>query len=204
MLTKESLVEILKNYSLDNNEIIKKSLQIAQNAHEGQKRDDGSDYLEAHIYPLAQSVVYRYHKEQDIIFLLSTIILHDVLENSDTKVSELQYQVGDEITDMVLKLTKTPEENAHELPQMTKMMMNKRYIDRIKMGNKEIVVLKLEDRLANLISTNKKAVDNKPEKYKRYMLETRELFFPLARSIKNGIDYENLLLHEVERIEKLL
>lgn len=204
MLTKKSLLKILKKNSLEENEIITKSLEIAENAHEGQKRDDGSDYLEAHIYPLAESIIKRYSNKPNFIFLLSTIILHDVLENSDTKISELQYMVGDDVADMVLKLTKTPEENAHELPQMTKMLMNKRYIDRVRQSSQEIVVLKLEDRIENLVSTSKKAIELRPEKYRRYTLETRELFIPLAKQINNGIDYEGMLIKEIKRIEKIL
>jgi len=204
MLTKESLLEILKSAQLDENEIVKRSLIIAEKVHKDQKRDDGAGYLENHIYPLAKTIVERYSSEKNIIVLLCAIILHDVLENSDMTREELQEEVGDDITKIVFALTKSPEENSHELPQSAKLQMNKRYVERIKNCDRWIIILKLEDRLENLISTSKKAVELRPDKYERYILETEEVFLPLTEQVKTVTDYNGLIREQLFRIQSLL
>lgn len=199
----KELINSLKQISLENNSTIKSALEIAQRAHKDQLRDNGSSYLEGHIYPIALSVINRHKDSDNLVTLVSCALLHDVLEDSDIPESEMRKVMGNEITDIVKILTKSPKENAEGLPQSIKMDMNKVYLNRVMNFNQESIILKLEDRLQNLECTTKESILNKPEKFQRYIIETEKLFVPLARKINNHIPYEKLLKEETERVRKL-
>lgn len=203
MSKQKELINSLKQISLKNNSTIKSALGIAQRAHKDQLRDNGNSYLEEHVYPIALSIINRYKDSDNLVTLVSCALLHDVLEDSDTPESEMRKIMGDEITDIVKILTKSSEENAEGLSQSVKMDMNKVYLNRVMNFNQESIILKLEDRLQNLSCITEMSHLLKPDKYKRYIIETEKLFVPLARKINNHIPYEKLLKEETERVKKL-
>ncbi len=121
MLKQEDLLKKLKQVSQDSNTLIISALEIAQQAHKDQLRDNGTSYLEEHIYPIAISVLNRYKDDSKLDVLLCSALLHDVLEDSDYKESDMKKRVGDEITNIVKNLTKSEEENASGLSEDIKM-----------------------------------------------------------------------------------
>lgn len=203
MLKRDELINSLKQISLESNPVIQSALDIAQSAHKDQLRDNGSSYLEEHIYPIAISILNRYKGDKEIVTLLSSAILHDVLEDSDYKESDMRERVGDNITNIVKKLTKSEEENASGQSEDIKMKMNGIYLERVTNSNRETIIIKLEDRLQNLSCITEKSYLLKPEKYKRYIIETEKLFIPLTNKIETDINYKQLLLDEIKRVEDL-
>jgi len=199
----DELVYLLKQISLDSNQVIKSALDIAQTWHKDQLRDNDSSYLEEHIYPIAISVLNRYKNDEQVVTLVSSAILHDVLEDSDYKESDMRERVGDEITDIVKNLTKSKDENASGLPEDIKMKMNGIYLERVINSNRETIIIKLEDRLQNLSCITEKSHLIKPEKYKRYITETETLFIPIAHNLNTHINYEKLLKEEIKRVKEL-
>ncbi len=203
MLKRDELINSLKQISLDSNPVINSALEIAQSAHKNQLRDNGSSYLEEHIYPIAISVLNRYKDDKEVVTLISSAIIHDVLEDSDYKESNMRERVGDKITDIVKNLTKSQEENASGLSEDIKMKMNGIYLDRVINSNRETIIIKLEDRLQNLSCITDKTHLLKPDKYKRYIIETESLFIPLTYKLKEAVNYKQLLQDEIERIKVL-
>ena len=203
MLKETELLKKLKHISLDSNPLIISALEIAQTGHKDQLRDNGGSYLEEHIYPIALSVLKRYTDDSKLETLLCCALLHDVLEDSDYKESDMRERVGNEITDIVKNLTKSEEENASGLSEDIKMEMNGRYLKRVINSNRETIIIKLEDRLQNLSCITKKSHLIKLEKYKRYIIETEKLFIPLTYKLEDSLNYKQLLLDEIKRIEKL-
>lgn len=203
MLKQEELLKKLKQISQDSNPLIISALEIAQTAHKGQLRDNGSSYLEEHIYPIALSVLNRYKDDSKLDVLLCSGLLHDVLEDSDYKESDMRKRVGDEITDIVKNLTKSEEENASGLSEDIKMKMNGVYLKRVTNSNRETIIIKLEDRLQNLSCITQTTHLLKPDKYKRYIIETELLFIPLTLNLETHIDYKKLLIREMVRVRKL-
>lgn len=203
MSKREELINALEEISLKNNSTIKSALEIAQKAHKDQLRDNGSSYLEEHIYPIALSIINRYKNSDNLITLLACALLHDVLEDSEITESEMRKIMGDEITEIVKVLTKSPKENAEGIPQSKKMVMNGIYLKRVINSTQESIILKLEDRLQNLTCITEESHLIKPEKYKRYIIETEQLFIPLAKKIDNHIPYERLLKKEITRLRNL-
>ena len=196
MSKRVELINALKKISLENNSTIKSALEIAQKGHKDQLRDNGGSYLEQHIYPIALSIINRYKDSDNLVTLVSCALLHDVLEDTDIPESEMRKTMGDEITDIVKILTKSPEENAENQSQSIKMNMNEVYLNRVINSTQESIILKLEDRLQNLSCITNQTHLLKPEKYKRYIIETEKLFIPLSKKINNHIPYEKLLKQE--------
>jgi len=203
MLKQEDLLKKLKQISQDSNTLIISALEIAQTAHKDQLRDNGTSYLEEHIYPIAISVLNRYKDDSKLDVLLCSALLHDVLEDSDYKESDMKKRVGDEITNIVKNLTKSEEENASGLSEDIKMKMNGVYLKRVTNSNRETIIIKLEDRLQNLSCITQATHLLKPDKYKRYIIETELLFIPLTNNLETPIDYKKLLIGEISRVRKL-
>jgi GTP pyrophosphokinase/guanosine-3',5'-bis(diphosphate) 3'-pyrophosphohydrolase len=195
-LSKEKVEKLLSQENLFTKKV-QLALRQAFQSHKNQKRTDGKEYLEEHIYPIVASVVSRYGKEKFIEDLLIVCILHDVLED-DPSVSkqEITRVFGEKIIEYVGWLTKAPEENAHGLPQEKKMEINKRVLERLRNAPSLVQKVKLEDRLNN-ISCIEKA--NTP-KFERYLKETNELYIPFSKDTGN-YTYIDLLNQQIQRLK---
>lgn len=203
MYKRDKLISTLKQISKDSYPVIQSALEIAESSHKDQLRDNGNSYLEEHIYPIAISVLNRYKDDSKLDVLLCSALLHDVLEDSDYKESDMRKRVGDEITNIVKNLTKSKEENASGLSEDIKMKMNGVYLKRVTNSNRETIIIKLEDRLQNLSCITQTTHLLKPDKYKRYIIETELLFIPLTNNLETPIDYKKLLIGEISRVRKL-
>ncbi len=193
----------IKDLSLDKDVKILNLIKLAKKAHLNQKRDNGNSYLEEHIFPCAISIIERYKEQENIVQLLAGILLHDVLEDSTVTEKEIEERVGREITDIVKILTKT-QEGREGMNQEEKIELNTRYLEKIKRSRKEAIIIKLEDRLQNISCITQETIHIKPKKYKRYAKETELIFLPLAKMIKNHINYTNLLKREISRVNELI
>ena len=148
--------------------LFSKAYEIAEFAHQGQLRDQGTPYLE---HPL--SVVNILLDELNIydVELLCAALLHDVLEDSDVTYEQLSELSGSRVADIVQNLTKTDKDT-------------EQYIAKIEQAGEDAVLLKLTDRLDNLrslpLSPNK-------DKQRRYLSETSQWYLPLAQRTNSYI-----------------
>ncbi len=201
MILKKELLSKLGKLSQTTN--ISNSLKIAETQHKGQLRDNGNHYLEDHIYPITLAVLERYKDSELLEPLICTAILHDVLEDTDFSEKEMVSLVGEEITEAVKVLSKSESEKSSGMSQEIKMENNRKYLQRV--SNAPIIpkIVKMEDRIQNLSCITKDSFKLKPEKYKRYVYETRELFVPIAKKLNGYSYYEDLLESECKRVEEL-
>ena len=203
LVSRTSVINTLGDLITDNH--ISNALNIAEEAHKYQRRDNGNSYLEEHIYPMVIGLINRYSDEDILLDLIPVALLHDVLEDSNYTEEEMKNKVGLDITNEVKLLTKSPEENAHGASQDIKREMNKRYLKRVTKGNNIVKIIKIEDRLQNISCITKKCFGINPEKYTRYIYETREEFIPIAEELKDSkIDYPLLLEEQCKRVEEIL
>lgn len=128
-------------------------------SHEGQKRDDGSDYFDNHLMPVANMYLGYAPQtpENDTVLAIYTgvALAHDVLEDTDTSESELlaifknnfalvHHSLFDEAIYSVHALTK---------PQASLTLQEKvRYWENIATQNFNCVAIKMCDRLHNIQS----------------------------------------------------
>jgi (p)ppGpp synthase/HD superfamily hydrolase len=85
---------------LPSSKLIKKALQIATKAHQGQKRKDGNPYIS---HPIAVALLLaRFGFDENTI---AAALLHDTLEDTALTESQLREEIGDQVTDTVKALT---------------------------------------------------------------------------------------------------
>lgn len=187
------------NY-LQSNELnsLKKAIQFAERAHDGQYRQTGEPYI---IHPFAIAEILINYKA-DITTLIAAL-LHDVVEDTEHSLEEIELYFGTTIRYIVNGLTKRKKQQdqnkiIYEAINLKKLLLSSQHD--IRVG-----IIKVIDRLHNIKTLNVK----KPAKQVAYANETLTLFAPLAKRLGlYTIQYEleNLAfqyLHK-ERYNKVL
>ena len=144
-ITYDDVLEKIKTYIKSNKElkVIDKAYQLAHEKHEGQYRKSGEPYI---VHPLNVALILT-----DIYADYETIsagLLHDVLEDCDCTVEEMESVVGKNITKLVQGVTKLSKihfstENEYLID----------YYKKIIVGMSEdvrVIIVKLADRLHNM------------------------------------------------------
>jgi len=198
-VTKKDLLTQMSE--IKNSDKVKKALEIATKAHKGQVRDGGGKYLNEHIYYVTSLLYEGFKNDKDIEDLVVSALLHDSVEDGGIKVSFIEKTFGKDIADTISLLSKTPEEEKQSQTQDQKYMVTQNYLNRLS-ENRWAVIVKMYDRIANVNSIIRDTVVLKPEKYMRYLKETKNLFIPLAKKYDFKI-IVSTLESEVDRIEKL-
>ena len=155
---------------------IRSAYEMAEKAHEGQKRKSGEDYIQ---HPLHAALTLA--KIGMGSKTISAGLLHDVPEDTKTTMTEIEHAFGKEIASLVdgvtklgkLRLKGTKEE--FYLENLRKMFL-------AMAEDVRVVIIKLSDRLHNMETLS--AVD--PEKQHRIAMETREIYAPLANRLGIG------------------
>lgn len=200
-LPRVSKKDLLKHVSeLKDSDIVAKALSIAEKSHKGQYRDSGAPYVEEHIYYAAYLLYELFRKEKSLEKLLVLTLLHDVIEDTDVKIGKLRKEFGDEIADTILLLSKTPEEEEQGMSQEEKYVVTQNYLRRLS-ENRDAILVKVIDRISNINCIVEDTVLKKPEKYKRYIREVKNLYIPLAKKY-NFAKIVKIFEAEVDRIEK--
>ena len=161
----------INNYITDEHEldVIKKAYDLAFAKHEGQYRKTGEAYI---IHPLNVAVILtEIYADYETI---SAGLLHDVLEDCDCTVEEMEKEVGINITKLVQGVTKLSKihfstENDYLID----------YYKKIIVGMSEdvrVIIVKLADRLHNM-----RTLWALPkEKQKRKAKEALEILAPIG------------------------
>lgn len=158
----ERFVALLEPYMLKEDlENVKTAYVFAKNGHRGQTRESGERYFE---HPRAVALIIIEELQiRDNGNLIVIALLHDILEDSfmlDEK--RLQKNFGRRVTLWLKFLTKDPKEGYHERL--------------VECGIWEVWTTKLADRLHNVRTLGTCT----PEKQRKQILETKNLYLPLA------------------------
>ncbi len=156
--------------------LIEKAYVYSAKAHAGQVRLSGEPYL---MHPLEVAGILA--KMRLDVFSIASGLLHDTLEDTDTKLDDLKRLFGTEVTQIVDGLTKIGrfEFSSYEERQaenMRKMILA--MADDIR-----VVLIKLADRLHNMRTLDFHAVG----KQRLIARETLDIYAPLAGRL--GIDW---------------
>lgn len=191
MITKEELITELKrlivssekNYNL---EAISRAVDTACEAHQGQFRSSGEEYV---CHPLQVAIIMvELGMDSETV---QAALLHDVVEDTSIELADLSRQFGEtvaELVDGVTKLDKIPfstrEERQAESIRKMLLAISK---------DIRVIIIKLGDRLHNM-----RTIDALPEE-KRLLIskETMDVYAPLAhrlgiRNIKEELEDRSL------------
>lgn len=176
----EKLIKELKSRHKDvDAALIKKAYLFAKERHKGQKRKTGEPYI---IHPLntAHKLVLMGLGESSVIAAL----LHDLHEDTDTTLEEIQQQFGAHIAHLVdgvsklgkVKITnESTEEKAIYYQNLRKMF--------IAMAKDiRVILIRLADRLHNMETLE----GHSKEKQERIAKETLEIYAPIANRLGMG------------------
>lgn len=162
---------IQKNNPRANLDLIKKAYQFAERAHQGQKRKSGQDYF-GHSLATAQTLA-------EINLDLATIaagLLHDVPEETNYSLQEVEKEFGQEISTLVYGITKLGKLKYRGLERYAENL-RKMFVAMAK--DLRVILIKFADRLDNL-----KSLDVLPkEKQIRVAKETLEIYAPIANRL---------------------
>lgn len=142
---------------------VRRAYEVAQAAHSGQTRDEGSPYI-VHPVRVALSLVDELNLFSPS--LVCSALLHDVIEDSDVTRTDIARMFDEQIAEIVWLLTKFDDVSLRE------------YLSRIeKAAETGAPLVKLCDRLDNM-----RSVVDTPSlaKKRRYIRTTEELYLPLA------------------------
>ena len=181
----KALVETLESYMpAELIERVMKAYEFGAIAHEGQTRMSGEPYI-SHPVAVAQTLADMHLDSQTIV----AAILHDVVEDTDVPIAELEDQFGTEVAtlvDAVSKLDQMHFTNRAEAQAESFRKMMLAMIEDIR-----VILVKLADRMHNMETLGAMPRD----KQARIARETLEIYAPIANRL--GINHMKVALEDL-------
>lgn len=148
----------------------KRAYVFARNAHAGQKRMDGSEYI---THPMEVTSILT-HLRVDETTLLAAI-LHDVPEDTKRTIEEVEKEFGRDLAFLVSGVTKLSKmKYRHNMVERQVDSLKKFFLHSAR--DLRIILIKLADRLHNMRTLNYV----RQEKQLRIAKETMEIYVPIA------------------------
>jgi GTP pyrophosphokinase len=154
--------------------LIRDAYDFAAQAHQGQKRVSGEDYI-FHLLATAETLANLQVDSKTI----AAALLHDVLDDCSISKKELEKKFGKEIAFLVEGVTKIDKLHYHGVQRAVE---NLRKMFLAIAQDIRVILIKLADRLHNMRTLSVMP----PEKQQRIALETMEVFAPLADRLGIG------------------
>ena len=175
MSTFQELVQIIKkNNPKADLDMLTLAYEFASEAHKGQKRMDGSDYI---THPLATAKTLA--EMQLGIPIVIAGLLHDVPEDTKVSLKEIEKNFGKDIASMVEGITKLGKIKYRGIERYIENL-RKMFVAMAK--DLRVIIIKFADRLHNL-----ETIDSLPP-HKRFRIaqETLEIYAPIANRLGIG------------------
>jgi guanosine-3',5'-bis(diphosphate) 3'-pyrophosphohydrolase len=166
-------------------ETVRRAYEFAESAHDGQTRDSGDPYI---THPLAVAeTLAELHLDLNTIV---AALLHDVAEDCDVPLSDIESRFGREasrLVDGVTKLSKVPWFQEDGLQELQERPVDKQAVWAESMRKMflamaedvRVVLIKLADRLHNMRTLDARP----PDKRVRVAQETMDIYAPLANRL---------------------
>ena len=171
-ITLEDLLAKIRNYNPDGTNIVKKAYEFASLKHSGQTRQSGEPYI-THPLNVAYILADMYADTDTVCAGL----LHDTLEDTNTKKEELAELFNKDIANLVDGVTKLAKMNFSSKEEQN--LANTRKIITSITSDVRIIIVKLADRLHNMRTLYVLS----EAKQKRKAKETLEILTPVAHRL---------------------
>ena len=154
------------------------TLEFAKDAHSGQKRLTGDDYI---THPIAVTRILANLKMD--LATLQAALLHDVVEDCDVTLSTIEKHFGTEVAQLVDSATKVSEiQSRISIPKSEPINAEWETVRKLLTATAEdirVIIMKLADRLHNM-----ETLAVLPEDRRIAMArETRDIYAPLAERL---------------------
>lgn len=168
------LVDRVKAYDPDADEdLLNKAYVYAMKAHGGQTRASGDPYFS---HPLSVAAILTSLRADPAT--VATALLHDVVEDTDATVDDIEKLFGAEIARLVDGVTKLSQIELKS--EASKQAENFRKLVMAMADDVRVLLVKLADRLHNMRTLH---YISKAEKRQRIARETMDIYAPLAGRI---------------------
>jgi GTP diphosphokinase / guanosine-3',5'-bis(diphosphate) 3'-diphosphatase len=164
--------EINQYFSHEQVADVERAYLFAKEAHGNQARYTGEPYI-THPVTVAQILAQMRMDPQTIM----AAILHDVVEDTPIKQSEIVEKFGNEVADLVDGVTKLTQIHFENYAQA--QAENFRKMVMAMASDIRVILVKLADRLHNM----RTLYGMPPDKRRRISLETLEIFAPIANRL---------------------
>jgi len=169
----KDLVKKIKEYNPNADiELVARAYETAKKYHGDQYRKSGEDYIR---HPLEVATILA-----DLRIDSTTIVaalLHDIVEDTDLKLKEIENQFGKEVASLIDGVTKLSHIKYKSREEQQAETLRKMLIAMAK--DIRVILIKLADRLHNM-----KTISHLPaDKQKRIAAETLEIYAPLAHRL---------------------
>lgn len=180
-LSLNDLLKELRSYSKPADlDLVRLAYDFAAKAHEGQMRKSGDPYI---IHPLATAYILATMRIE--VNIIVAALLHDVPEDTQVTLEEIEKNFGKDIASMVRGITKLGT---------LKYRGVERYIENLRKmfvamaEDVRVMIIKFADRTHNLLT-----LDAQPSNKKyRIALESLEIYAPIANRLGMG-EFKGLL-----------
>lgn len=167
------LLEKIEKYNpSDSTEIIEKAYNYANNAHEGQMRNSGDDYIS---HPLEVANILADLNMDNVT--ISAAILHDVIEDTKFSYDDIKSDFGEEVAMLVDGVTKLGKLEYTTKEDLQAENLRKMFMAMAK--DIRVIIIKLADRLHNMRTL--KYMSEKQQREKAS--ETMEIYAPIAHRL---------------------
>ncbi|PIR03857.1 MAG: hypothetical protein COV59_04285 [Candidatus Magasanikbacteria bacterium CG11_big_fil_rev_8_21_14_0_20_39_34] len=198
--TIEGLIKKIESYRKEADlDMIRLAYDFAKAAHEGQFRKSGEPYI---IHPLATAHILADMRIDPII--ITAALLHDVPEDTDVTIEEVEENFGSEIAGLVRGITKLGK---------LKYRGVERYLENLRKmfvamaEDVRVMIIKFADRIHNLQTLHALPA----EKRYRIALESLEIYAPIAHRLGMGemkgeledLSFRYIYPKEFQRIKKM-
>ena len=164
---------VLRYHPSDDLTIIEKAYRIADEAHKEQRRKSGEPYI---IHPLCVGIILA-----DLEMDKETIaagILHDIVEDTDTTVEDIERDFGADVALLVDGVTKLGMVD-YKIKKVDVQAENLRKMFLAMARDIRVIIIKLADRLHNMRTLEYM----RPEKQLEKACETMDIYAPLAQRL---------------------
>ena len=174
MMRQLELVERIKAYDPGADEdLVNRAYVYAMKLHGAQTRESGDPYF-SHPIEVAGILTDLKLDESSIV----TALLHDLVEDTDTSLEDIERMFGKEIASLVDGVTKLTRLELQS--EQTRHAENFRKLVLAMSEDIRVLLVKLADRLHNMQTLH---YVQSPEKRRRIARETMEIYAPLAERI---------------------
>ncbi|TVZ51743.1 GTP pyrophosphokinase [Dokdonia sp. Hel_I_53] len=156
--------------SEDDKKMIRKAFEVAVDAHKSQRRKSGEAYI---FHPLAVAQIVASEIGLDATSIASAL-LHDVVEDTDYTLSDLEQMFGETVARIVDGLTKIS--NLKKDRDVSLQAENFRKMLLTINDDPRVIIIKIADRLHNMQTMDAM----RPDKQAKISSETLYIYAPLA------------------------
>jgi GTP pyrophosphokinase len=173
MIRFETIMDkVHRNHPGSDDDLLRRAYLFSARQHRGQTRKSGEPYL---VHPLEVANILAEWKLDPVC--ITTGLLHDIVEDTETTVAEIEDYFGPEVAHLVDGLTKISKLDHASYEERQALNMRKMLLAMV--DDVRVVLVKLADRLHNM-----RTLEYLPgEKRRRIAQETMDVYAPIAHRL---------------------